>query len=204
MGEVEAGVALPGLYPMNEATKARYEAWKQGGEQPWAGAARGPRRAHSPRRLDLAAAAKRSAAGSAAALRARPASGSSAACEAEHRLIRIRRQALARVGPAREQELDHLAAGVRGRRGSSAPARGRAAASSTGCLAGAARGWPVRARDAATSRAPPSGSCAAPRRSPVAACPGRRRARRGRCGRRLRDRRRARWRAHRGAGHRAG
>ncbi len=25
MGEVEKGVALPGLYPMNEATKARYD-----------------------------------------------------------------------------------------------------------------------------------------------------------------------------------
>ncbi len=28
MGEVERGVALPGLYPMNAETKARYEAWK--------------------------------------------------------------------------------------------------------------------------------------------------------------------------------
>jgi regulator of RNase E activity RraA len=27
MGEVDAGVALPGLYPANEATRARYEAW---------------------------------------------------------------------------------------------------------------------------------------------------------------------------------
>ena len=27
MREVDAGVALPGLYPANEATKARYEAW---------------------------------------------------------------------------------------------------------------------------------------------------------------------------------
>jgi hypothetical protein len=26
MGEVEAGVPLPGLYPMNEDTKARYAA----------------------------------------------------------------------------------------------------------------------------------------------------------------------------------
>ena len=26
--EVERGVALPGLYPANEETKARYEAWK--------------------------------------------------------------------------------------------------------------------------------------------------------------------------------
>jgi regulator of RNase E activity RraA len=29
MSQVEAGAALPGLYPMNEATKARYEAWKK-------------------------------------------------------------------------------------------------------------------------------------------------------------------------------
>ncbi len=29
MGEIEAGLPLPGLYPPNEATKARYEAWKQ-------------------------------------------------------------------------------------------------------------------------------------------------------------------------------
>ncbi len=29
MGEIEAGVPLPGLYPPNEATKARYEASKQ-------------------------------------------------------------------------------------------------------------------------------------------------------------------------------
>jgi regulator of RNase E activity RraA len=34
MRQVEAGLALPGLYPMNAATQARYEAWKQGGEQP--------------------------------------------------------------------------------------------------------------------------------------------------------------------------
>jgi len=31
MREVEGGAALPGLYPMNEATKARYAAWKQSG-----------------------------------------------------------------------------------------------------------------------------------------------------------------------------
>ena len=30
MREVEAGVALPGLYPSNEATRARYEAWAKG------------------------------------------------------------------------------------------------------------------------------------------------------------------------------
>jgi regulator of RNase E activity RraA len=30
MGEVEAGHPLPGLYPPNEANKARYEAWAQG------------------------------------------------------------------------------------------------------------------------------------------------------------------------------
>ncbi len=30
MTQVEAGEALPGLYPMNEATKTRYEAWKKG------------------------------------------------------------------------------------------------------------------------------------------------------------------------------
>ncbi|MDQ0472104.1 ribonuclease activity regulator RraA [Labrys wisconsinensis] len=30
MDEVHKGVPLPGLYPMNEATKARYEAWKAG------------------------------------------------------------------------------------------------------------------------------------------------------------------------------
>ena len=30
MAQVEAGVSLPGLYPMNEATKARYEAWRSG------------------------------------------------------------------------------------------------------------------------------------------------------------------------------
>ena len=29
MREVEAGVPLPGLYPMNQATKTRYDAWKQ-------------------------------------------------------------------------------------------------------------------------------------------------------------------------------
>ena len=29
MKEVEGGAALPGLYPMNEATKARYAAWKK-------------------------------------------------------------------------------------------------------------------------------------------------------------------------------
>jgi hypothetical protein len=28
MREVEAGVPLPGLYPSNEATKARYDAWR--------------------------------------------------------------------------------------------------------------------------------------------------------------------------------
>ena len=28
MREVEDGVPLPGLYPSNEATKARYEAWR--------------------------------------------------------------------------------------------------------------------------------------------------------------------------------
>ena len=27
MREVDAGVPLPGLYPANEATRARYEAW---------------------------------------------------------------------------------------------------------------------------------------------------------------------------------
>ena len=30
MEEVGRGEKLPGLYPMNEATKARYEAWKKG------------------------------------------------------------------------------------------------------------------------------------------------------------------------------
>jgi len=30
MREVDAGVALPGLYPANEATRARYEAWAKG------------------------------------------------------------------------------------------------------------------------------------------------------------------------------
>ena len=29
MREVDAGVALPGLYPANEATRARYDAWAQ-------------------------------------------------------------------------------------------------------------------------------------------------------------------------------
>jgi regulator of RNase E activity RraA len=29
VGEVERGAALPGLYPMNEETRARYEAWKK-------------------------------------------------------------------------------------------------------------------------------------------------------------------------------
>src|SRR5829696_6597913 len=29
MGEIESGVALPGLYPANEATRARYDAWVQ-------------------------------------------------------------------------------------------------------------------------------------------------------------------------------
>jgi regulator of RNase E activity RraA len=29
VGEVEKGAPLPGLYPMNEETKARYEAWKK-------------------------------------------------------------------------------------------------------------------------------------------------------------------------------
>jgi hypothetical protein len=28
MTEVDRGVALPGLYPMNDETKARYQAWK--------------------------------------------------------------------------------------------------------------------------------------------------------------------------------
>jgi regulator of RNase E activity RraA len=32
MREVEAGVALPGLYPANEATKARYDAWSKAGK----------------------------------------------------------------------------------------------------------------------------------------------------------------------------
>jgi regulator of RNase E activity RraA len=31
MGEVEGGAALPGLYPPDQAQRARYEAWKQGG-----------------------------------------------------------------------------------------------------------------------------------------------------------------------------
>ncbi|HEV7576108.1 MAG TPA: ribonuclease activity regulator RraA [Caldimonas sp.] len=30
MGEVDAGVTLPGLYPANDATRARYEAWAEG------------------------------------------------------------------------------------------------------------------------------------------------------------------------------
>ena len=30
MREVDAGVPLPGLYPSNEATRARYEAWAKG------------------------------------------------------------------------------------------------------------------------------------------------------------------------------
>ncbi len=30
MGEVESGVPLPGLYPANEATRARYDAWAEG------------------------------------------------------------------------------------------------------------------------------------------------------------------------------
>ena len=29
MQQVEAGIELPGLYPPNDATKARYEAWKR-------------------------------------------------------------------------------------------------------------------------------------------------------------------------------
>jgi hypothetical protein len=29
VSEVERGVKLPGLYPMNEETKARYAAWKK-------------------------------------------------------------------------------------------------------------------------------------------------------------------------------
>jgi hypothetical protein len=29
MTEVDKGLALPGLYPMNAETKARYEAWKK-------------------------------------------------------------------------------------------------------------------------------------------------------------------------------
>ena len=29
MSQVQAGVALPGLYPMNDATRSRYDAWKQ-------------------------------------------------------------------------------------------------------------------------------------------------------------------------------
>jgi regulator of RNase E activity RraA len=34
MGEVNAGAALPGLYPPNEANKARYEEWAAGKRQP--------------------------------------------------------------------------------------------------------------------------------------------------------------------------
>jgi hypothetical protein len=30
VGEVEGGARLPGLYPMNDETRARYEAWKKG------------------------------------------------------------------------------------------------------------------------------------------------------------------------------
>ena len=29
VGEVEKGAKLPGLYPMNDEAKARYEAWKK-------------------------------------------------------------------------------------------------------------------------------------------------------------------------------
>jgi len=29
MGEIDKGVALPGLYPPNEETKARYAAWRK-------------------------------------------------------------------------------------------------------------------------------------------------------------------------------
>jgi regulator of RNase E activity RraA len=32
MSQVEAGVPLPGLYPPNEANKARYEEWKRRGQ----------------------------------------------------------------------------------------------------------------------------------------------------------------------------
>jgi hypothetical protein len=31
VSEVEKGVPLPGLYPMNQESKARYEAWKKQG-----------------------------------------------------------------------------------------------------------------------------------------------------------------------------
>jgi regulator of RNase E activity RraA len=31
VSEVEKGARLPGLYPMNDETKARYEAWKKQG-----------------------------------------------------------------------------------------------------------------------------------------------------------------------------
>ena len=34
MREVEAGVPLPGLYPANDATKARYDAWTKGASAP--------------------------------------------------------------------------------------------------------------------------------------------------------------------------
>jgi hypothetical protein len=30
MGEVESGMPLPGLYPANDATRARYDAWVKG------------------------------------------------------------------------------------------------------------------------------------------------------------------------------
>ena len=33
MDEVEQGAALPGLYPLNAETKARYAAWKAGGSK---------------------------------------------------------------------------------------------------------------------------------------------------------------------------
>ena len=32
MEEVRGGAKLPGLYPPNEKTKARYAAWKEGGD----------------------------------------------------------------------------------------------------------------------------------------------------------------------------
>jgi regulator of RNase E activity RraA len=34
MGEVDAGAALPGLYPPNEDNKARYEEWAASRRQP--------------------------------------------------------------------------------------------------------------------------------------------------------------------------
>ena len=40
MREVEAGVPLPGLYPANDATRARYDAWAAG-----EGARKGPSKA---------------------------------------------------------------------------------------------------------------------------------------------------------------